>query len=418
MKREKGTGSLYQAKDKSWVYQYQEGGKRKTKRFPRKADAKVFMEALAAQKRSTIVVQGSRPSGEIMTVGEWMDRWLEKYAKPSIKLSTYCSYEMYIRVHVKPQLGNSYMNTLTVDELQDFFLERGQHGNQKGDGGLAPKTLTNIRNMLHLSFDQAVKNKVMAENPIEGVRLPKMRKVEMRVLSRNEQGRLMDAAKRAPEPAAFGIIFDLFTGLRIGELCGLRWENVDMDKRVFRVCETRNRLPNFDDSIRASTSVKTVKSTKTDNSLRTVYMMSSLFEDFQYYHDVQMAIMEENPGYNREGYVFCQENGEPYEPRTYQDLFKRCVRQAGIADANFHSLRHTFATRALEQGMDVVTLSRLLGHANPSITLDKYGHALDDHKRESMERLDTLYDAVAPTAATQTQEEDAPSASFSLHMKF
>mgnify|MGYP001238930393 FL=1 len=195
MKREKGTGSLYQAKDKSWVYQYQEGGRRKTKRFPRKADAKVFMEALAAQRRSTIVVQGSLPSGEIMTVGEWMDRWLEKYAKPSIKLSTYCSYEMYIRVHVKPQLGNNYMNTLTVDDLQDFFLERGQHGNQKGDGGLAPKTLTNIRNMLHLSFDQAVKNKVMAENPIEGVRLPKMRKVEMRVLSRNEQGRLMDAAK-------------------------------------------------------------------------------------------------------------------------------------------------------------------------------------------------------------------------------
>ena len=136
------------------------------------------------------------------------------------------------------------------------------------------------------------------------------------------------------------------------------------------------------------------------------------------YHDVQMAIMEENPGYNREGYVFCQENGEPYEPRTYQDLFKRCVRQAGIADANFHSLRHTFATRALEQGMDVVTLSRLLGHANPSITLDKYGHALDDHKRESMERLDTLYDAAAPTAATQTQAEDAPSASLSQHMKF
>lgn len=185
-----------------------------------------------------------------------------------------------------------------------------------------------------------------------------------------------------------------------------------MNKRVFRVCETRNRLPNFDDSIRASTSVKTVKSTKTDNSLRTVYIMSSLFEDFQYYHDVQMAIMEENPGYNREGYVFCQENGEPYEPRTYQDLFKRCVRQAGIADANFHSLRHTFATRALEQGMDVVTLSRLLGHANPSITLDKYGHALDDHKRESMERLDTLYDAAAPTATSQTQEEDAPASLF------
>ena len=82
---------------------------------------------------------------------------------------------------------------------------------------------------------------------------------------------------------------------------------------------------------------------------------------------------------------FCQSNGQPYEPRTYQDLFKRCVRQAGIRGANFHALRHTFATRSLEQGMDIVTLSRLLGHANPSITMDKYGHALDDHKRSSID---------------------------------
>lgn len=112
--------------------------------------------------------------------------------------------------------------------------------------------------MLHLSFGQAVRNKVMTENPIEGVRLPKQRKSEVWVLSRSEQSRLIDAAKRAPEPVAFGVISDLFTGLRIGELCGLRWENVNMDKGWFRVCETRNRLPNFDDSIRISTSVKTV----------------------------------------------------------------------------------------------------------------------------------------------------------------
>ena len=96
---------------------------------------------------------------------------------------------------------------------------------------------------------------------------------------------------------------------------------------------------------------------------------------------------------NPDGYVFCQENGSPYEPRTYQDLFKRCIRQAGIADANFHSLRHTFATRSLEQGMNVVTLSRLLGHANPSITVDKYGHALDDHKRDSVAKLGDIYSA-------------------------
>lgn len=241
----------------------------------------------------------------------------------------------------------------------------------------------------------------------------------MRVLSREEQIRLIAAAKRAPEPAAFGIIFDLFTGLRMGELCGLRWENVNLEEKSFKVCETRNRLPNFDDSIETSTSVKTVKSTKTDNSRRTVYMLSSLFEDFQTYHDIQASLMKEYPGYNRDGYVFCQENGQPYEPRTYQDLFKRCVRQAGIADANFHSLRHTFATRSLEQGMDIVTLSRLLGHATPSITLDKYGHAMDDHKKISVEKLDALY---AQDGQHHLPKESEPErdleASFSMKFQF
>jgi len=322
-----------------------------------------------------------------------MDRWLEKYAKPTVKLSTYCSYEQLIRGHVKPQIGGVYMNTLTGENLQDFFNERRAQGNLKGDGGLSTKTLTNLRNMMHLAFAQAVQNRLRPDNPVEGVRLPKMEKREMRVLDREEQTRLILAARRAPEPAAFGIIFDLFTGLRIGELCGLRWENVDMEGKSFKVCETRNRLPNFDPSKETSTSVETVKATKTDNSRRTVYIMDELYQDFMDYQTIQISLRRQNPGYNRDGYVFCQENGQPYEPRTYQDLFKRCVRQAGIADANFHALRHTFATRALEQGMDVVVLSRLLGHATPSITLDKYGHALDDHKRSSVEKLSSVYHA-------------------------
>ena len=164
-----------------------------------------------------------------------------------------------------------------------------------------------------------------------------------------------------------------------------------MDEQTFRVCETRNRLPNHDDDIDASTSVRTLPTTKTDNARCTVYLLDELFRDLVEYKEAQDALAEEHPGYNAGGYVFCQPNGQPYEPRTYQDLFKRCVKRAGIRDANFHSLRHTFATRSLEQGMDVVTLSRLLGHANPSITMDKYGHALEDHKRSSIQRLGKLY---------------------------
>ena len=465
-RRVKGEGGLYQAKDKTWVYQYWQDGKRKTKRFRRKSDAVAFIKAMSDgipqtelpmpsaqavesvpqndgretarnavetaqgtaemngsdQREATVTpqVEATANAGqtgaahsrvvqptmlprmtpgqmqmmgvaEVITLGDWLDRWLEVYAKPTVKLSTYTSYEMYIRRHIKPNIGNLYLSSIRVDDLQAFFNERGTGGNLVTGEGLSPKTLTNMRNMLHMSLDQAVRNRLMFDNIVEAVRLPRMVKKEMRVLNREEQDRLITAARLMPEPAAFGIIFDLFTGIRLGELCGLRWENVHMELKQFLVCETRNRLPNFNDAIRTSTSVKTEMNTKTANSRRVVYLMDSLCQDFAQYKAIQDSLATQYPGYNRDGYVFCQENGHPYEPRTYQDLFKRCVRQAGIKDANFHSLRHTFATRSLEEGMDIVTLSRLLGHASPSITMDKYGHSLDEQKRNSMEKLGSLY---------------------------
>ena len=389
-------GSLYQTADKRWVYQYKENGKRLTKRFRLKSEALSFIRALEMSAQET--------SAGIWTLSEWMDEWLKLYAKPTVKPATFCSYEQLIRGHIKPHIGKLYMNTMTTDDMQRFFIDRSEHGNLKTNGPLSPKTLTNLRNLMHLALDQAVWCGVISANPVCHVKLPKARRTEMRVLTREEQEQLIWAAQRAPEPAAFGIIFDLFTGLRIGELCALRWKNVYPATHSFRVCATRNRLPNFDDSIETSTSVKTVESTKTDNSLRVVYILDSLWADFEEYRKNQLAIMRSYPGYNEEGYVFCQENGDPYEPRTFQDLFKRCVRQAGIRDANFHALRHTFATRSLEQGMDVVTLSRLLGHASPSITLDKYGHALDDQKKRSVEKLNEIYCPIGKKTAPQARE--------------
>ena len=444
-RRAKGEGGLYQAKDKSWIYQYRVDGQRKSKRFKRKSDALAYMKAMAAGgptqspeeseppappvqetvpaapakarqakakpeaastgathavgKVTPAVFQHMTPQvpgvSEVITLGDWMDRWLEDYARPTVKLSTYSSYEMYIRRHIKPNIGGLYMSSIRVDDMQAFFNERGKKGNLVSGEGLSPKTLLNMRNMMHLAFTQAVRNKLAFDNPIEGVRIPKLVKTEMRVLTREEQDRLITATRFAPEPAAFGIVFDIFTGLRLGELCGLRWANVDMGNRSFTVCETRNRLPNHDPTIAASTSVKTEATTKTENSRRTVYLIDSLYQDFVMYKQIQDSITQEMPGYNPDGYVFCQPCGRPYEPRTYQDLFKRCVKQAGIRDANFHALRHTFATRSLEEGMDVVTLSRILGHATPSITMDKYGHALDDHKRTSMEKLGSLYNGAS-----------------------
>lgn len=392
-RRMKGEGSLYQTKDKTWVCQYYDAdGKCRTKRFQRKADGRDFLDNLhqtASPQTDTRLPGQAVNHGN--TVGSWMDQWLETYARPTVKLSTYCSYEMMTRVHVKPSLGDILLVKLDPVTLQEFFNQKYSNGKTTGEGGLSAKTLRNLRNLFHLALEQARKNGLIQTNLVEGVRLPKEQKREMRVLSREEQRRLMLACRAMPEPASFGVIFTLFTGLRMGEVCGLRWDNVDMERRQFLVCETRNRLPNHDDSIEASTSVCTVSTTKTDHSRRIVYLCDELYQELSRYQEIQFSIMGQYPGYNAGRYVFCQENGEPYEPRTYQDLFKRCVSRAGIPGANFHSLRHTFATRALEQGMDPVTLSKLLGHANASITLDKYGHSFESQKRAGMELMGALY---------------------------
>lgn len=271
-----------------------------------------------------------------------MDQWLETYARPTVKLSTYCSYEMMTRVHVKPSLGDIPLAKLDPVTLQEFFNQKHSSGKTTGAGGLSAKTLRNLRNMLHLSFEQAKRNGLVTTNLVESVRLPREQKKEMRVLSKDEQRRLVLACRAMPEPASFGIIFTLFTGLRMGEVCGLRWDNVDMEERRFLVSQTRNRLPNHDDSIETSTSVRTVSTTKTDYSRRIVYLCDELYQELCQYREIQFSLMEQYPGSNSERYVFCQENGAPYEPRTYQDLFKRCVSRAGIASANFHSLRYPY----------------------------------------------------------------------------
>lgn len=138
-RRMKGAGSLYQAQDKTWVYQYSVDGKRKTKRFQRKADAKAFIDSLEMVAEMVSERPARSHAAEVITVGEWMDRWLELYAKPVVKLSTYCCYELYIRGHIKPQMGALYMNTLRADDLQHFFNDRSKSGNLNGKEGFPPR---------------------------------------------------------------------------------------------------------------------------------------------------------------------------------------------------------------------------------------------------------------------------------------
>ena len=339
------------------------------------------------------------PSKE--TVGAWMRDWLEVYALPTVKQSTYISYEAYVRLHIDPELGGIKLTALSMEQLQRFF-------NQKSAGtkkvrGLSPKTIRNIYNMFHMALDQAVINRKLVRNPLLGIKLPKIPEREKRVLSPDEQSNLQATVHKSDDLHAFGIVFAVNTGVRLGELLGLQWKDVDYNKHTVKIRRTLGRLQKVDEKGQLIKKEKGVQSTeivirspKSALSQRELPLFPELWQGLMEYKAKQDKIKEEfSDLYDDQDFIFCTALGKYNDPKVYEELFKKQVRKAGIAEINFHALRHTFATRALEAGMDIKVLSSILGHAQASTTLNLYGSVLTEHKKKSMEKMSGFYAGAA-----------------------
>ena len=337
-----------------------------------------------------------------ITVGAWLDEWLEVYAKPTVKLSTYGSYETYIRGHIKPELGKIKLRNLKANMLQKFFNQKQISGRLDKvldsktkklvtkKGGLSEKTIKNMYNMIHSALKQAYKNELIQKNVSELITLPKQNRQEMRVLSLEEQQQLEGATKG--ERLGLGITLALYTGLRIGELLGLKFDDIDFKNKTLTVRRTLNRLKVYDDPDK-KTDIK-IGEPKTNKAKRVIPLQDFLVTLIQSHHNqVKRERIRIGELYNYQDFIMCNEFGKYIEPRTYQDLFKKLLHRGGVEKTHFHTLRHTFATRALEAGFDIKSLADILGHADASTTLNKYAHALPDHKKLSMEKLSCLYQA-------------------------
>ena len=316
-----------------------------------------------------------------LTLGEWLPHWLELYARPSVRHSTYVSYEGYVRKHLVPALGAVQLDKLAPADLQRFYLRKLQEDN------LAPKTISNLHACLHRALQQAVKEQMIPFNPCDAVDLPRKETVEISVLTREQQAKLMRESYRH----RYGVFIRLAlsTGMRIGEIVGLRWDDIDFANRILFVRSTLNRLPTIDGESKTQIFVGTPK---TKNGRRSIPLFDAIISDLQDWRktqetDAQLA----QSAYENTGYVVTNEFGKPIEPRTFRDHYVRILKAAELPHFTFHALRHTFATRAIEQGMDVKALSKILGHASVGFTLDTYAHLLDDHKRESMMLMQELY---------------------------
>lgn len=292
--------------------------------------------------------------------------WLQR-KKSKVKESTYVKYSTVVNNHIVPKLG-AYCPLGFTTELIDSFIKELQFEDE-----LAPKTVHDILAVLHgiLKFTAS---KYTGVFPMVEINYPRVGKKEMRVLSKAEQERFVSYLQEELDPCRFGILLALCTGIRIGELCALRWNCISTREKAIRITETLQRLRDTN-AIQNTWTRIVIGPPKSDTSVRTIPMTEYAAE-----------LCRRMKPQSTTAYVLT--GTEAFmEPRVLQYRLEKYTHACGLDGVHFHTLRHTFATRAVEVGFDVKSLSEILGHASVTITLDRYVHSSLELKRDNMQKL-------------------------------
>ena len=303
-----------------------------------------------------------------MKYSQLLHLWLRACVKPSVKPRTLSRYEIAVKHHIEPSLGSDEVNSLTPLAVQRFVNGLLESGNLKRNGGLSANTVNVIITVLKKSLDYAVLAGEANENPAAHVVRPRRREKQVECFTLTEQKKIEAAVKNSGKDKLFGITLCLYTGLRVGELLALEWKDIDLVKSELSVTKSC-----YDSPLGIITDEP-----KTPSSVRVIPLPKQL-----------LPLLKELKKSSRSPRVISN-GGKDVCVRSYQRSFELLLKKLGLPRRGIHSLRHTFATRALECGMDVKTLSEILGHKNPMVTLNRYAHSLTEHKRAMMDRLGKL----------------------------
>lgn len=299
--------------------------------------------------------------------------WLEKIKK-GIKDQSYFKYANIIEKHLKTSsLANISISRLTSEKIATFLKEKEKSGKLSGQGGLAPSTIKTIIYIIRATIQFAVSTKLCKPLDLTEIKCKDKEKRQIVVLGKQDQIILEKYLLSRLNIRKLGIIICLYTGLRIGEVCGLMWENIDLKNKQISIVRTVQRIKNMDPSTANKT--KLICSTpKSQTSKRVLPLPDFLIPLLSTYK-------------KESDYFLLSQKKSPMEPRVYEYFFVRLLKKCSINHVKFHVLRHTFATRAIESGMDIKSLSELLGHASVDVTLSIYVHSSIELKRKSIENL-------------------------------
>lgn len=310
-----------------------------------------------------------------MKYKDWLAEWLKNYVQPSSKARTYKRYAIIVEKHLIDDLGEYELDDLTAIHIQRYVTELLQNGNKITKKGLSVNSVNGIITIIKSTLKLAFMLGLCKEYVGDKIKRPKAQSKIVDCFSIAEQKKIEQAVLRDKRPKTYGIILCLYTGLRIGELLALEWKDIDLKKGILTVNKACYDGKDEDGNI-----CHIIDTPKSQTSRREIPLPRQLLSSLR---DLRKKVKSD--------LVVCEPTGKVVPVRSYQRTFELLLHRLHIPRKGFHSLRHTFATRALECGMDVKTLSEILGHTNPSITLNRYVHSMMEHKRDMMNKLGKLF---------------------------
>ena len=371
-------GSIRKRKNGLWEAQYVAG---------RKEDGRPIRRSLYASSKQEVreklwevlrqLARDEYIEPSRITTGEWLDYWFAFYCIPLKRASTCTGYEDELNLHIKPYVGKILLQELKPHDVQSAI--NALVGQKR-----APSTIRKAHAILHSALKQAVVNQLLFHNPSDHTILPKMEQKDIRFFSLPEQKAFIAALP--PGTAGRALYFILGTGLRVEELAGLRWS--DIHGTYFSIAQTIRRNRNFAEDAETRTFLESA-TPKTKAGRRNIPLTPKMQELLMAQRAEQMITrIAAGEKWCSNDLVFSTDLGTPYEGRNLNRVLHRTLEEAGLQSMGVHSLRHTFATRAMEAGMDVRTLSEILGHAKVSLTLQLYAHSSMETKQKELEKMD------------------------------
>lgn len=329
--------------------------------------AKTKTECIEKLKRLQVEIEKPTPSKAKadMHFGDWLDFWYENYSKPVVRPSTQRIYEGHIRLYSRHRLGHSPLNKLTTNDIQQFCTWMKTDGNS--GSGLADSQVINCHSLCCRALEKAVMERLIARNPAEGCKLPTLKRKEMKILSREAMQRPLIQANEENYYERF--LLEFATGLRLGELMALQWDDLDLTTGELQINKQVNIVG----------SELVVNEPKTKAAVRTLLLPPSVRNVMRAYRNrIDSRWLFPSP----------KKEDMPLRPSVVHRRLHRLLDHAGCERVRYHDLWHTFATTPLAYGMDIKTLPTILGHVSSATTLNTYSHITDEMRQRAAVKID------------------------------